>query len=66
MHIPIEIFPARFTREGLDHLAATRRSEPDLVLFWRNLKEGYDYFEKNRRPPAVSVDRGGRYVFLSK
>jgi murein L,D-transpeptidase YafK len=59
MHIPIEIFPARFTREGLDHLAATRRSEPDLVLFWRNLKEGYDYFEKTagrRLFPSIGVD----------
>ena len=30
--------------------------------FWLNLKEGYDYFNKNRRPPNVEV-LGGKYVF---
>jgi murein L,D-transpeptidase YafK len=48
-HIPIEIFPARLSRE-------------ELV----NLKDGFDYFEKTHRPPAVSVDRGGRYAFSGK
>lgn len=32
--------------------------------FWKNLKEGYDIFEKTRIPPEVSV-RHGRYDFLS-
>jgi murein L,D-transpeptidase YafK len=32
--------------------------------FWRNLKEGYDYFEAEGRPPDVRVARG-RYVFAS-
>jgi len=30
--------------------------------FWKNLKEGYDLFEKNKVPPAVEVE-GLRYVF---
>jgi len=30
--------------------------------FWTNLKEGYDYFEHNRRPPNVEVVNR-RYVF---
>ena len=27
--------------------------------FWKNLKEGYDLFEKNRIPPEVTVVDGG-------
>jgi murein L,D-transpeptidase YafK len=30
--------------------------------FWKNLKEGYDLFEKNRVPPGVSVS-DKRYRF---
>ncbi|MBX2857862.1 MAG: murein L,D-transpeptidase [Cellvibrionaceae bacterium] len=30
--------------------------------FWLNLKEGYDYFNKNKRPPNVEVS-GGKYIF---
>ena len=30
--------------------------------FWSNLKEGYDYFNKYRRPPNVEV-ADGKYVF---
>jgi murein L,D-transpeptidase YafK len=65
-HIPIEIFPARLSRERLDQLASTHRNEPELVSFWMKLKDGFDYFERNHRPPTVSIDRGGRYAFSGK
>ena len=31
--------------------------------FWRNLKEGHDYFEQDRRLPKVSVESTGLYLF---
>lgn len=64
-HIPIEIFPARLTTEGLDKLAVARRNEPEIVAFWSNLKEGFDFFEKHHRPPVVRFLGGGRYAFAS-
>jgi len=66
MHIPIEIFPARLTTGGLDQLASTHRNQPDLVSFWMNLKEGFDFFEKQHQRPVVRVDGGGRYAFSAK
>ena len=30
--------------------------------FWLNLKEGYDYFKKHKRPPNVEVSEG-KYIF---
>jgi murein L,D-transpeptidase YafK len=63
MHLPIEIFPARMTDHELDRLAKEHRDEPDLMAFWVNLKEGFDYFEKNGRPPSVYVNTVGKYVF---
>ena len=62
-HLPIEIFPARMTDHELDELARERPDEPEVMAFWVNLKEGFDYFEKNRRPPRVHVNSVGKYVF---
>lgn len=66
MQIPIEIYPARLSEAGLDKLAAAHRSEPDLVSFWMNLKDGFDFFEKYHRSAVVRVDGGGRYAFSGK
>lgn len=33
------------------------------VVFWTNLKQGHDLFEKNKQLLDVSVDRTGKYIF---
>lgn len=53
----VHIFPFRMTPELIGKNATS-----DWTDFWANLKEGYDYFEKNRIPPEVSVENG-KYVF---
>lgn len=50
-------YPFRMTPENL----AQSRYDPNMA-FWRNLKEGWDYFEVTRREPPVEVC-GGRYSF---
>lgn len=56
-HLPIHVFPFRMTQENLrTHQSAAWQG------FWGNLKEGYDYFERTKRPPRVSTC-DGRYVF---
>jgi len=56
-YIPVYVFPFRMTNENL-----ARYERPGLRSFWRNLKEGYDLFERTRRPLRISVC-GGRYAF---
>lgn len=53
----VHIFPFRMTAEQL----VAKAGDPNLP-FWENLKEGYDFFEKHRVPPDVSVGTG-RYRF---
>lgn len=65
-HLPIEIFPARMTEERLEALAIAHSHQPELIAFWRNLKEGYDYFEKNHRLPRIKTRADGAYAFSSK
>ncbi len=55
--VQMQAFPFRMTPENL----AKHRLDPNMA-FWKNLKEGSDYFEVAKDEPAVGVS-GGRYVF---
>jgi murein L,D-transpeptidase YafK len=61
--LPIEIFPARLTDDGFKSLAASHSNQPDLLAFWRNLKEGYDLFEKSRKLPRIKTNAHGAFEF---
>jgi murein L,D-transpeptidase YafK len=60
--IPVHLFPCRLDANW-PRLERESWGRPGLLDFWRNLKAGYDAFEKERRLRRVSVDRGGRYLF---
>ncbi len=49
-HVPVHVFPFRMTGENL-----ARFGQSEWRDFWLNLKEGYDSFERMRKPPQVSV-----------
>ena len=36
----------------------------DILDFWTNLKEGYDYFDKKRLLPTIEVNDEGKYIFF--
>ncbi len=55
--VQMQAFPFRMTAKNF----AQHRLDPNIA-FWKNLKEGSDYFEVTKDEPAVSV-AGGRYVF---
>jgi len=62
-HLPIAIFPARLDGPGIATLAATHHGQDILIEFWKNLKVGYDFFERTHHAPRVSVRRDGSYEF---
>ncbi len=53
----VHIFPFEMTPAIL-----SRHKRNQWYLFWKNLKEGYDYFENSRIPPNVDV-KFGKYMF---
>lgn len=61
-NIPVHIFPAKLDSKGAAQLERESASNADLWQFWMNLKEGYDFFEKHRRLPSITVDHRGRYL----
>ncbi|WP_042995525.1 L,D-transpeptidase family protein [Bartonella quintana] len=53
----LQAFPFRMTNANME-----RHSTDPHYQFWVMLKEGYDFFEENRKPPTVDVYKK-RYVF---
>ena len=61
--IPVHIFPARLSEFKLNILRRLYSGKPQLVSFWENLKEGYDFFALHKKPPKVSAGNKGKYIF---
>jgi murein L,D-transpeptidase YafK len=57
VRFPVHVFPFRMSERAMGF----RKGYP-WHDFWTDLKKGYDLFEPDRIPPAVSVCNG-RYVF---
>lgn len=62
-YIPINIYPTRFTKKGLDYLGKAYETDNEKQKFWVNLKAGYDYFEENKKLLPVLYSPDGRYLF---
>lgn len=52
--IPIHIFPTKNFEENLD-------KDSEHFPFWENIKEGFDFFEKNKRLLSIDIESDGRY-----
>lgn len=60
--VPVHVFPFRMT-DGRMARAASDAGEKGWLDEWGNLKQGYDWFERNRMPPEVTVAADGCYHF---
>lgn len=57
--IPIHILPFKMNEENFEKNIAHFSQHQ---TFWKALQTGYDFFEKERRIPEVSVDDDGQYL----
>ena len=60
--IPVHIFPARLSPFKYKLLKYLYKNDRQMLAFWKNLKSGYDYFEKNRQIPKITVRQDGSYA----
>lgn len=61
--IPIHIFPTKLDDKSYENLIEEYKDKTQLIDFWKNIKTGYDYFEKNKILPKVTIDKTGKYIF---
>jgi murein L,D-transpeptidase YafK len=55
--VRVHVFPFRMSAGRM-----AKETSNEWFDFWKQLQQGYDFFEKNRIPPEVGV-RNGRYHF---
>jgi len=60
--IPVHIFPARLHTSSLETVQYLADGNQDLLDFWLNLKEGFDYFETWKTLPGITVASSGAYL----
>jgi murein L,D-transpeptidase YafK len=63
MNIPVHIFPLRLTKNNMNYLNKTYASDITKQAFWKTLKGGYEYFEKNHKLLPVMYTKDGKYAF---
>ena len=63
--IPVHIFPAKLDNRTMAQLKKSFSDNDILIKFWENLQIGYEWFEKTRSLPAISVNQHGVYQFSS-
>ncbi len=60
--IPVSIFPARLTDTKYKQLVNRRSAGKDKVNLWTDLKSGYDYFNEQKKLPAIVFLEDGRRI----
>lgn len=64
--IPVHIFPIRYDNPKSEaYFEKATKDEPGIQKFAAKIKEVYDYFEKERKLPVISIDPKGDYVILN-
>jgi len=61
--IPVHIFPAKLSTKNFEDLKNNFSDKIDLVEFWKNLKEGYKYFQDKKSLPKITVLANGDYKY---
>ncbi|MEP6670510.1 MAG: L,D-transpeptidase family protein [Chthoniobacter sp.] len=61
--IQVHIFPDRMSGPEWEQYAASEIARrPELAAFWAQLRPGFEYFERRRVLPAITVTEDGRYI----
>jgi murein L,D-transpeptidase YafK len=64
--IPVHIFPVRYNKpKSMAYFDKIMKDVPDIEKFVAKLKEVYDYFEKEKKLPVISIDPKGSYEIMN-
>lgn len=62
VNIPVHIFPFKMTRFNMENYAMVGALQK-FIPFWKNIAQGYYFFERNKQVPEVTVNLSGAYEF---
>lgn len=61
--IPVYVFPCKMDSVNMILLEQTAKENSVLWSFWKNLKQGYDVFMRQKHPIKFNVNRKGEYIY---
>jgi murein L,D-transpeptidase YafK len=61
--IPVHIFPAKLGEHNFANLLQNFANDKTMAAFWTQLKEGYEFFEKNKQLPLINITTKGMYAY---
>ncbi len=63
--IPVHIFPVKYNNaKSMAYFDKTTKDQTDIQQFDMKLKEVYDYFEKEKKLPVISINPKGGYEIM--
>jgi murein L,D-transpeptidase YafK len=60
--IPVHIFPFKMTDKNYEREVKLKTNQK-YVSMWNNIRQGFLYFNRNKKLPKVEVDKKGNYIF---
>lgn len=61
--IPVYIFPFKMTEKNLEKFSGKNKDDTALIAFWKNLKIGYEHFQKDKIALDITISGIGDYIF---
>lgn len=63
--IPVHIFPIRYDNpRSMDYFARIAKDNAPMQKFSVRLKEAYDYFDKEKQLPVITINKRGEYQVM--
>lgn len=63
LQIPVYIFPFKMNFENFKSFQTKYGADPQLLEFWKNLKEGHDLFTSEKKSLNFEISSKGDYIF---
>lgn len=60
--IPVTIFPAELNKDKYEALINKHSADVDKALLWKELKQGYDFFNETKKLPGIRFLENGRHA----
>ncbi|HEC77910.1 MAG TPA: hypothetical protein ENI34_02055 [candidate division WOR-3 bacterium] len=62
--IPVYIFPCKMDQDNWLWLRQSTAEDSSLLMFWTNIKQGYDLFTAMKKELVYEIDNQGQYIFV--
>jgi len=65
-YIPVHIFPIRFSNvKSFEYFSKVTKDDQEMQKFAVRLKTVYDFFEKEKKLPLITINKTGEYMVMN-